>query len=87
MTTTAQEIRAFIVENFLFGDTNVDLGDDVSLIEADLVDSTGVLELVAYVENHFDVVVNDADIVPANFDSIGRMAAFIDARRSASVAA
>lgn len=90
MTTTpalAETIRAFIVENFLFGDTSQDLGDDVSLIEADLVDSTGILELVAFVEERWGIAVKDADIVPANFDSIGRIAAFVGARADLSQAA
>jgi acyl carrier protein len=81
------EIRAFIVENFLFGDTSQDLGDDVSLIEADLVDSTGILELVAFVEERWGIAVKDADIVPANFDSIGRIAAFVGKRAGLSQAA
>lgn len=81
MSSVTNEVRDFIVENFLFGDTSQDLGDDVSLIEADLVDSTGILELVGFVEKTYGVTVKDADIVPANFDSIGRIAAFVDARR------
>lgn len=85
--TTANQIRAFIIENFLFGDTSRDLGDDISLIETDLVDSTAILELVAFVEETYGVTVADADIVPANFDSIGRIAAFVGARTGASVAA
>ncbi|MEO6013990.1 MAG: phosphopantetheine-binding protein [Devosia sp.] len=85
--TTANQIRSFIIENFLFGDISHDLGDDVSLIDADLVDSTAILELVAYVEETYGVTVADADIVPANFDSIGRIAAFVGARIGASVAA
>jgi acyl carrier protein len=76
----ANDIRAFIVDNFLFGDTSQDLGDDVSLIEAGIVDSTGILELVGHVETTYNVTVGDADIVPANFDSIGRIAAFVAAR-------
>ena len=80
-------IRSFIIENFLFGDTSQDLGDDVSLIEADLVDSTGILELVAHVETAYGVTVKDADIVPANFDSIGRIAAFVASRSGVSQAA
>lgn len=76
----ANDIRAFIVDNFLFGDTSQDLGDDVSLIEAGIVDSTGILELVGHVETTYNVTVRDADIVPANFDSIGRIAAFVAAR-------
>lgn len=76
----ANDIRAFIVDNFLFGDTSQDLGDNVSLIEAGIVDSTGILELVGHVENTYGITVGDADIVPANFDSIGRIAAFVAVR-------
>ena len=75
--TTQDKIRSFIVENFLFGDTTQDLSDNVSLIENNIIDSTGVLELVGFVETTFDVVVEDADIVPANFDTIGKLAGFI----------
>lgn len=84
--TIANEIRTFIVENFLFGDTSYDLGDDVSLIEADLVDSTGILELVSHVEATYGVDIRDADIVPANFDSIGRIAAFVSSRNGVQAA-
>ncbi|MBI4923372.1 MAG: acyl carrier protein [Devosia nanyangense] len=87
MQNTASDIRTFIIENFLFGDTSQDLGDDVSLIEADLVDSTGILELVAFVETTYGVAIADADIVPANFDSIGRIAAFVAAKTQATEAA
>jgi len=80
------DIRAFIVENFLFGDATVALDDDTSLIDADLVDSTGVLELVAFLEDHFKFTIADADIVPANLDSIGRIAAFVEARAGAQAA-
>ncbi|MDO8360176.1 MAG: acyl carrier protein [Devosia sp.] len=87
MQNTASDIRAFIIENFLFGDTSQDLGDDVSLIEADLVDSTGILELVAFVETTYGIAIADADIVPANFDSIGRIATFVAAKTQATKAA
>jgi acyl carrier protein len=85
--TIANDIRTFIIENFLFGDTSYDLADDVSLIEADLVDSTGILELVSHVEVAYSIEVKDADIVPDNFDSIGRIASFISARAGAAQAA
>jgi acyl carrier protein len=70
-------IKAFIIENFLFGDTAYDLQDDASLIENEVIDSTGVLELVAFIEDRFDFVMADADIVPANLDSVARIAAFV----------
>jgi len=81
------DIRAFIVDNFLFGDTSQDLGDDVSLIDAGIVDSTGILELVGHVENTYGISVGDADIVPANFDTIGRIAAFVATRTGVTEAA
>ena len=79
MTTAARnEIRTFIVENFLFGDTSRALDDDMSLIEDDVVDSTGILELVSFLEEKFGIAVADADIVPANLDSIDRIAAYVE---------
>jgi acyl carrier protein len=72
------QIRAFIVENFLFGDDSRPLDDAMSLIENDVVDSTGVLELVAFLEERFGIAVADADIVPANLDSIARIAAYVE---------
>ena len=85
--TTEATIRNFILETFLFGDTSVDLGDDVSLIESGIVDSTGVLELLGCVEKTWGVAISDTDIVPANFDTIGRIAAFVAARTGVSAAA
>ncbi|WP_378942212.1 acyl carrier protein [Mesorhizobium sp. ANAO-SY3R2] len=78
------DVRAFIVENFLFGDDGVPLAAEQSLIESDLVDSTGVLELVSFLEERFGISLNDADIVPANLDSIARIAAFVMRKREAA---
>ncbi|MFC0218943.1 acyl carrier protein [Pseudochelatococcus lubricantis] len=77
MQTPDEQIRAFIVENFLFGDTQRDIGTADSFIENDLVDSTGILELVAFVEDTFGITVDDAEIVPANFDSIGKVRDYV----------
>lgn len=76
----ATQIKTFIIDNFLFGDTSVELGPDASLIESDLVDSTGILELVSHVEQTYGLTIKDSEIVPDNFDSINRIAAFIEAR-------
>lgn len=78
-----KKIRDFIVENFLFGDDSQPLPGDLSLMENDLVDSTGVLELVGFLEQGFGLTVADADIVPANLDTIDRIAAFIDRKIAA----
>ncbi|BCH22809.1 acyl carrier protein [Mesorhizobium sp. L-8-3] len=85
--TTAAQIRAFIVENFLFGDEDYALGDDLSLVENDIVDSTGILEMVSFLEERFGIAVADADIVPANLDSVARIAAFVGARQAGMRAA
>lgn len=84
--TVKDKVRNFIVENFLFGDTSYQLADDASLIENDIIDSTAVLELVAFIEDNFGIAMSDADIVPANLDSLARISSFIETR-AGSVAA
>ncbi|MBN9251861.1 MAG: acyl carrier protein [Mesorhizobium sp. 61-13] len=84
--TVKDKVRNFIVENFLFGDTSYQLADDASLIENDIIDSTAVLELVAFIEDNFGITMSDADIVPANLDSLARISSFIETR-AGSVAA
>lgn len=87
MTSSVQEaVRGFIVENFLFGDASHPLDDGDSLIEKGIVDSTGVLELICFIEDRFGVVVADAEILPDNLDSLDRIAAFV-LSRSPSLAA
>ncbi|KQZ82899.1 acyl carrier protein [Mesorhizobium sp. Root157] len=78
--TTKDKVRSFIIENFLFGDTSYDLAENASLIENDIIDSTAVLELVAFIEDSFDITMSDSDIVPANLDSVARISAFIGSR-------
>lgn len=81
--TVKDRLRGFVIENFLFGDTDYALEDDASLIDNDIMDSTGVLELVAFIDEAFGIKMADADIVPANLDSITKVAAFVSAREAA----
>jgi len=71
------QIKTYIVENFLFSDNGYELIEDASFLEEGIVDSTGVLELVMFVEETFDVTVEDEEIVPENFDSVGQLAAYV----------
>ncbi|OCO99194.1 MULTISPECIES: acyl carrier protein [unclassified Ensifer] len=88
MTETIKDsVRAFVIENFLFGDTSYDLAETASLIENDIIDSTGVLELVAFIEDRFGIAMADSDIVPANLDSLARISAFIETKVGAPVTA
>jgi acyl carrier protein len=78
LDTTAATIRSFIVENFLFGDSSSPFPDTASLIENGIVDSTGVLELVAFIEERYGIIVADSEIIPANLDNIESLCAYID---------
>ncbi len=77
-------IRAFVSENFLFGEDS-DIGDDTSLLEQGIIDSTSILEIVAFLEEEFDVEVADEELIPENFDSISALTAFLE-RKSAAAA-
>jgi acyl carrier protein len=83
---TERKVRQFIEENFLFREDRAAVSDTESLIDAGLIDSTGVLELVAFLEDAFALRLADADIVPENLDSIRAIVTFIEGKR-ASVAA
>lgn len=75
--TPHTQIRQFIAENFLFSDNGFDLGDDVSFLDEGIIDSTGTLELVVFVEDTFSFEVGDDEIEPENFDSVNKLAAYI----------
>jgi acyl carrier protein len=75
-------LRSFITENFAYGEEAETLSDDASLLDAGLIDSTAILELVAFLEKTFAIPVADEDIVPENLDSIARIAAYV--RRNAT---
>jgi acyl carrier protein len=87
MPSRKQEIRSFIVSNFLFGQDDIGLTDDTSFLDSRIIDSTGVLELVAFVERTYDVRIEDEELVPENLDSIDRLAAFIEAKLAGAGAA
>ncbi|MEJ1161506.1 acyl carrier protein [Prosthecomicrobium sp. N25] len=80
-------IRRFIEDNFLFADDLENFPAESSLLEAGVIDSTGVLELVGFLETDLGVPVADADIVPENLDSIAAIAAFVERKRGLAAAA
>jgi acyl carrier protein len=70
-------IRGFIIDNFLFGDDR-GLRDDSSFLDGGIIDSTGIMQLVAHLEEEFSVIVDDKELVPENLDSIVKVTAFIE---------
>ena len=82
MQTNSAKIRAFIFSNFLFDAEESALDNDTSFLEQGIIDSTGVLELVEWLEETFAMKVDDEELIPENLDSVNRLAQFI-ARKTA----
>ena len=77
MSEKKNKIKEFIVENFLFGNDN-GLKNDTSFLEEGIIDSTGVLELVTFLEEEFNIKVADDDLIPENLDSIDNIDAYLE---------
>lgn len=71
------QIRDYIIENFLFGDTEPLVDDSTSLLDSGIIDSTGVMELVAFLEGDLGLTIDDDELVPENLDSVDNLAAFV----------
>jgi acyl carrier protein len=78
-----QELRRFIADNFMFGMEDVQLSDEDSLVEKGLIDSTGILELVSFLEEKYGIDIDDTELVPENFDNINALVRFLDSKRVA----
>jgi acyl carrier protein len=77
-------LRQFIRDNFLFGLQGESFSDDDSLLEKRIIDSTGVLELIAFLEENFGVKVQDDELLPENLDSINRLVRFLEKKSKAA---
>jgi acyl carrier protein len=72
-----REVREFVVKNFLYGDDDTGLGKTDSFLDRGIVDSTGVLEIVNFLESRFGLTLRDDELVPENLDSIEKIARFV----------
>jgi acyl carrier protein len=70
-------IRDYIAENLLFSDAGYTYDDSASFLEEHIIDSLGILELVYFVEENFGVSILDQELIPDNFDSVDKLAAYI----------
>lgn len=75
-----QEIRNYVLHNLIFGDEPRMPGDQDSFLDKGIIDSTGVLELVAFLQDTFTIQVDDEEIVPENLDSIGNLIRFVQSK-------
>ena len=78
------ELRDFVSTNYLFGDLSRIPSDDDSLLEKGILDSTGVLELIEFMEEQFGIEVSDTETVPANLGSISGLTRFVLVKKSAN---
>jgi acyl carrier protein len=76
------KIKKFMVENFLFGNEN-GLEESTSFLEEGILDSTGVLELVNFLEEELGINVDDEELIPENLDSINNVSAYIERKLAA----
>jgi len=76
MQTIEQAVRQFLLENSVFSKDD-SFQDDSSFLEMGIIDSTGMLELLAFLEKNYSVVLEDADLIPENLDSITAVARFV----------
>ena len=72
------QIRNFVLSKFMFDAKPEDLGDNVSFLETGIIDSTGVVELLAFLEEEFRIEVEDAEVIPENLDSIDNLCRYLE---------
>ena len=82
MDNIKRGIRDYIVSSFLFGDGSK-LGDETSFLENSILDSTGMLELISFIEQEFGISIDPTELVPDNLDSVQRVTAFVERKKGA----
>jgi len=80
------KVKAFIIENFMFGNDN-GLKDDTSLLTEGIMDSTGALELVSFLEETYGITVEDEELIPENLDSVDNLVGYLKRKGIQSVQA
>lgn len=73
------QVHQFIQKNFIFDETRT-IGDNESLLGSGVVDSTGILELISFLEEHFGVKFADSELVADNFDSVSKIIGFLSSK-------
>lgn len=81
MQDIKNSVRKFLLDNFVMGG-NVTIADDTSFMKAHILDSTGFIELILFIEESFGVKVDDAEMLPENFDSLLNIEGYVDRKRA-----
>jgi len=78
-------VRRFLLENYLFTTDDTLLGNDDSLLQKGIVDSTGMMELINFIEDGFGIRIAEEEMIPENLDSVRAIVAFVTARQAADL--
>lgn len=81
--TSKVKIKSFILENYLFTDDQEALNDADSFLQQGIIDSTGILEVIFFLEEEFGISVADEEMIPENLDSVENLAKFVEAKIAA----
>lgn len=73
-----EELRGYLAQNVLYVEDDYSYSNDASFIQEGLIDSMGIMELVTYVQKRFGIGIAQEEVVPENFDSVNKLAAFIE---------
>ena len=76
------EVRSYLLENHLFSSDQSQLLNDESLLDKGIIDSTGILEVVMFLESRFGVTITDNEMLPGNFDSVNNIVRFVQRLKS-----
>lgn len=79
--TAENKVREFILDNYLFSDNQDDLNNSDSFLDKGIIDSTGILEVIFFLEEAFGIQVDDEEMVPENLDSVDKILAFIEKKK------
>jgi acyl carrier protein len=72
-----KKLRTFILENYLFTDDDSQLNNSDSFLDSGIIDSTGILEVITFIQDELDIMVEDEEMIPENLDSIDNIIAYI----------
>ncbi|GAB1265242.1 acyl carrier protein [Aurantivibrio infirmus] len=82
LSETKQKLRNYILENYLFTDDESALKNEDSLLDLGIIDSTGIMELIVYLEQDFNIKVEDQEMIPENLDSVDNLSAYVTQKLS-----
>jgi len=85
MQNIKHQVRSYLLDNFLMGGTAQEIQDDTSFMGSHILDSTGFIELISYLEEQFGLQIRDEEMVPENLDSLKNIEHFVSGKRAAAM--